>query len=240
MVNSHTHPDHFSGNGEFAACELRVPEMFAGVLPDLERMSERLAGGGEASEQWLFMVREILGHRPVEPASTFRDGDTIDAGGLRFTAVHTPGHLADHHCFFEEERGILLTFDIDLTPFGPWYGHEESDIGAFRASLARIRELRPGLIVSSHRPPVAAGIAEELASFEAVFDRRDLEVLDMLERGPSTPEALADSSPFYGLSGRTFALYHYFESRMLEKHLDRLVEEGRAARGEDGFYSLKK
>ncbi len=96
VVNSHTHPDHFSGNGEFAACELRVPEMFAGVLPDLERMSERLAGGGEAAEQWLFMVREILGHRPVEPASTFRDGDTIDAGGLRFTAVHTPGHLADH------------------------------------------------------------------------------------------------------------------------------------------------
>ncbi len=88
---------------------------------------------------------------------------------------------------------------------------------------------------------MAAGIAEELASFEAVFDRRDLRGAGACWSGARPPRRRwPTSSPFYGLSGRTFALYHYFESRMLEKHLDRLVEEGRAARGEDGFYSLKK
>lgn len=239
VVNSHTHPDHFSGNGEFAGYELRVPEMFGGMLSDLTRMSVRLAGGGEASEQWLFMVKEILGHRPVEPSSFFRDGDPIDCGGLRLTAVHTPGHLADHFCFFEEQRGILLSFDIDLTPFGPWYGHVESDIGTFRESLTKIAALEPRLVVSSHRPPVTSGIEEELDAFAAVFDRRAREVLELLKRGPATPEMLADLSPFYGLKGRTFALYHYFESRMLEKHLDLLVETGRVKCDEAGFYRLK-
>ncbi len=240
VVNSHTHPDHFSGNGEFAGHELKVPEMFGGMLTDLERMSVRLAGGGEASGQWLFMVKVLLGHHPVEPTSFFRDGDVIDCGGPRFTAVHAPGHLADHFCFFEEKRGILLSFDIDLTPFGPWYGHVESDIVTFRASLEKIAALQPRLVLSSHRPPVASGIEAELAAFAAVFDRRAREVLELLERGPATPEMLADLSPFYGLAGRTFALYHYFESRMLEKHLDLLVEMGKVKRDETGYYRLKK
>jgi glyoxylase-like metal-dependent hydrolase (beta-lactamase superfamily II) len=241
VVNSHTHPDHFSGNGNFAGYKLKVPEMFGGMLADLSRMSVRLAGGGEAAGQWLFMVEEILGHRPVEPTSFFKDGDVIDCGGgLRFTAVHTPGHLADHFCFFEEQRGILLSFDIDLTPFGPWYGHVESDISTFRASLEKIAALQPRLVVSSHRPPVTSGIEGELSAFAAVFDRRARVVLELLERRPATPEMLADLSPFYGLQGRTFALYHYFESRMLEKHLDLLVDAGQASRDEKGIYSLKK
>ncbi len=238
VVNSHTHPDHFSGNHLFRGLELVVPEMFAGMLTDLEAMSVRLAGGGEPSRQWLFMVREILQHEPAAPTGTFTAGHVIEAGGYSFEAIHTPGHTADTYCFFDRGERILLSFDYDLTPFGPWYGHEESGLPETRASIERLIDLEPRLVVSSHRMPVSRGIEEAFRKYDRVIDRRSEKVLGMLQKGPATPEQLADLSPIYGLK-TSFALYHYFESRLLEKHLELLVEEGLAARNESGTYVAK-
>jgi glyoxylase-like metal-dependent hydrolase (beta-lactamase superfamily II) len=238
VINSHTHPDHFSCNHHFQGYELWVPEMFASILPDLESMSRRLAGGGEPAREWLRLVREVLGHVPVPPTGTFWDGDLIDLGPLRFRAVHTPGHTADHFCFLEEGSRILLSFDIDLTPFGPWYGHVECDLEQFCDSLHRVLELQPSMVVSSHRRPITEGIEEEVAAYDAVFVRRNERILGMLKSGPATPEELAALSPIYGVPETGFVLARYFEARMVEKHLELLERTGLAARGEDGRYAL--
>jgi len=238
VINSHTHPDHFSGNHHFAGCELWVPRMFASTLPDLENMSLRLAGGGEPAREWLHLVREVLGHVPTPPTGAFWEGDVIDLGSARFRAIYTPGHTLDHFCFLEEGRGIVLTFDIDLTPFGPWYGHSECDLDLFSDSLHRVLALRPRMIVSSHRRPINDRIEEEFAAFEAVFVRRNEKVLEMLAGGPATPEELADLSPFYGVPDNDFALARYFEARMIEKHLELLERNGLAVKTEDGCYRL--
>lgn len=238
VINSHTHPDHFSGNHYFQGCELWVPEMFAGILADLEKMSVRLAGGGKPAQEWLRLVREVLGHVPTPPTGTFRDGDLIDTGNLRFRAVHTPGHTADHFCFFEEDKGILLSFDIDFTRFGPWYGHDECDIDDFCGSLRRVLELKPRMVVSSHRRPITEEIEKEIASFASVFSQRDEKILRLLDAGPATPEKLADHSPIYGVRDSGFALAHYFESRMIEKHLELLERKGLVIHQPDGSYCL--
>jgi len=236
VVNSHTHPDHFSCNHLLRGCELWAPETFASILADLDRMSVRLAGGGEPAREWLHLVRDVLGHVPTAPTGTFREGDVIDLGSMRFRAVHTPGHTLDHFCFLEESRGILLSFDIDLTPFGPWYGHVECDLDQFCDSLHRVLALRPEMVVSSHRRPISEGIEEEIAAFDAVFVRRNEKILGMLEAGPATPEGLAGLSPFYGVPDNGFALARYFEARMVEKHLELLERRGQAVRRDDGSY----
>jgi len=236
IVNSHTHPDHFSGNHLFSGCELSVPSLFAGVLCDLEKMSMRLAGGGDAAREWMLLVRETLGHEPVAPTATYDDGDLIDVGRAKFRAIHTPGHLADHFCFFEESSGILLSFDIDLTPFGPWYGHSECDLDDFCESLHKILELKPCMVVSSHRYPVTQDIAGEIAAFASVFVRRNQEILRMLDGRAFKPEEMAILSPIYGLKNNDSALFHYFESRMIEKHLELLARRGSARREADGSY----
>lgn len=236
VVNSHTHIDHFSGNHLFPGRELRVPEMFAHILPDLEKMSVRLAGGGEPAREWLRLARDILGHEPVPPTGTFREGDLVDVGTARYRALHTPGHTLDHFCFWDEERGLMLTFDIDLTRFGPWYGHVECDLEQFRASLKRILSLGPKVIVSSHRSPVRENVEEEIRKFADVLDKRDRLVLELLESGPATPEGLAELSPIYGVKDSGFALARYFEARMIEKHLEDLERRGLARRLEDGSY----
>ncbi len=242
VVNSHTHPDHFSGNLRFPGCPLLVPEMFAAMLPDLPRMSRRLAGGGEAAAQWVFMVREILEHEPVEPGAVYTEGDVIDLGPLKLEAIHTPGHLEDHFCFFERDQGILLSFDLDLSPFGPWYGHAESDLPVLRNSLRRLSGLRPRMVISSHLADPIEGeevIQARFESYEAVIDRRHEHLLSLLPGEGATPEELAEGSPIYGLrAGRGFALYHYFEARMIEKHLQVAADQGLATRHPDGRYFL--
>ncbi len=238
VLNSHTHPDHFSGNHHFEGYELWVPEMFAAILADLDRMSLRLAGGGEPAREWRRLVEEVLGHIPTPPTGSFGDGEVIDLGSMRFRAMHTPGHTADHFCFLEEDRGILLSFDIDLTPFGPWYGHVECDLDQFCDSLRKILEIAPRMIVSSHRRPITSGIEEEIAAFDAVFVSRNQKILQMLEKGPATPEQLAELSPIYGIEGSSFALAFYFESRMIEKHLELLTRRGLVERTEGGAFQL--
>ena len=236
VVNSHTHPDHFSGNHHFQGYELWVPDIFASILPDLGSMSVRLAGGGEPAREWLRLVREVLGHAPTTPTRTFWEGDVIDLGSMRFRAVYTPGHTLDHFCFVEEKRGIVLSFDIDLTAFGPWYGHVESDLEQFCDSLHRVLELQPRMIVSSHRRPVTEGIVEELEAFEDVFVRRNETVLAMLDSGPATPEELAELSPFYGVPRNEYALARYFEARMVEKHLELLAAQDMVERLDNGAF----
>jgi len=201
-------------------------------------MSLRLAGGGEPAREWLNLVRAVLGHVPTAPTGTFWEGDVIDLGSMRYRAVYTPGHTLDHFCFLEEKSGTILSFDIDLTSFGPWYGHVECDLDQFCDSLHRVLALRPEMIVSSHRRPISEGIDEEIAAFEDVFVRRNEKVLSMLEGGPATPEGLAELSPFYGVRDSGFALARYFEARMVVKHLELLERRGLAERNEDGSYRL--
>jgi glyoxylase-like metal-dependent hydrolase (beta-lactamase superfamily II) len=237
VINSHTHPDHFSGNHHFRGYELWVPDIFASILPDLEKMSLRLAGGGEPAREWLHLVREVLGHVPMEPTGTFWEGDVIDLGSMRFRAVYTPGHTLDHFCFLEEERRIVLSFDIDLTPFGPWYGHAECDLELFCDSLHRVLALRPVMIVSSHRPPISEGIEDEIAAWSDIFVSRNEKIMSLLEIGPATPEKLAGLSPFYGVPESGFALARYFEARMIEKHLELFERQGLAERSEGGTFT---
>ena len=236
VINSHTHLDHFSGNHHFEGCELWVPERFSYILADLDKMSVRIAGGGEPARNWLYLVKEVLGHRPTPPTGSYWEGEVIDLGSFRLKALYTPGHTADHFCFLEEDRGILLSFDIDLTSFGPWYGHTECDLEEFRASLRRLKELHLNMVISSHRRPITSGIDEEIVAFDAVFDARTEKIYHMLEEGPAAPEELAGESPIFGVEERGFALYAYFESRMIQHHLELLVDRGVFELQGDGRY----
>ena len=105
-------------------------------------------------------------------------------------------------------------------------------------SLRKILEIAPRMIVSSHRRPITSGIEEEIAAFDAVFVSRNQKILQMLEKGPATPEQLAELSPIYGIEGSSFALAFYFESRMIEKHLELLTRRGLVERTEGGAFQL--
>jgi len=151
VIASHSHPDHTAGNWLFDGLPLYAPRQAADTLGRLVPLSRRFVDPAPLRPAWRGFMRKTLGFRDAPPTHTFDDGHVFDFGRLKLTAVHTPGHVIDHYCFFEPTHGVLLSFDIDLTSFGPWYGHRESDIEQFKTSIRRVMALQPQVIVSSHK-----------------------------------------------------------------------------------------
>lgn len=223
VINSHCHPDHSAGNWIFAGRPLHVPWESADSHGRMEPLSRRLTEPGKLAETWKDYVVKAMNFQDSFPTNFYRDGDEFDFGDIRLHAVHTPGHTADHYCFFEPEDRILFSFDLDLTPFGPWYGHRESDLSQLRDSIRTMRELDPKVVVSSHREILTEGIHEEINRFEAVLRKREHQLMSLLEDRATFAEILA-TAPFYGSRPYQPELLAYWEGQMIRKHLDEMNE----------------
>ncbi len=219
VISSHSHPDHTAGNWLFHGLSLYAPEQAADTFGRLYALSERFVEPGSLAAIWRRFVRQEMNFQDAPPTHTFGNEEAFDFGRVRLIALHTPGHVIDHTCFFEPTHGVLLSFDIDLTSFGPWYGHRESDITQFTGSVRRVMALQPRVIVSSHKGIITDDIQIRLARFLAVFDERDARIRELLAAGHTLAE-MVELSPFYG--GYPFApeLLRYWEEQMIRKHLE--------------------
>jgi len=236
VINSHCHPDHSAGNWIFAGRPLHVPRESADSHGRMEPLSHRLMEPGKLAETWKDYVVEVMNFQDSFPTHFYRDGDEFDFVDIRLHAVHTPGHTADHYCFFEPEERILFSFDLDLTPFGPWYGHRESDLSQLRDSIRTMRELDPKVVVSSHREILTEGIHEEINRFEAVLTKREHQLMSFLEKGATFEDILA-TAPFYGSRPYQPELLAYWEGQMIRKHLDEMKEKGLITK-QEGLYRV--
>ncbi len=221
VINSHCHPDHSAGNWIFSEQPLHVPLESADSHGRIEPLSNRFTEPGKLAKIWKNFVVEAMDFKDSFPTHFYRDGDKFDFGNVMLQAVHTPGHTADHYCFFEPKKRILFSFDLDLTPFGPWYGHRESDLSQLRNSIRIIRELDPKVVVSSHREILTRGIHGEINRFEAVLTKREHQLMRLLEKGASFADILA-TAPFYGSRPYQPELLTYWEGQMIQKHLDEM------------------
>ena len=79
------------------------------------------------------------------------------AAGATWQALLTPGHARGHLCFYEKSRGHLLSGDTILgmgtTLVAP---SPDGSMGDYMTSLQRLLNLRLGMILPGHGPPVAA------------------------------------------------------------------------------------
>lgn len=237
LVNSHSHPDHSAGNWLFPAIPLYGPIQSAATHGRISPLSERFTEPGALARSWVRFVASVLDFRDRPPTHFFGEGDRFDFGGLALQAVHTPGHTIDHYCFWEPDRRILFGFDLDLTPFGPWYGHRESDLADLRHSIRRMRDLNPEIVVSSHREVIRENIREEIDRFEGVLARREQTLLALLTK-PAALEDLVRARPFYGRYPYAPDLLEYWEGRMIEKHLAELCVRGAVRRMPDGYRAV--
>ncbi len=123
VMNSHSHPDHASGNWLFPGSPLIVPEEEIDYNSNVRKLSVRYAGK-KLSRVWIDFVSKEMNFKDASPTNPYHDGQVLIYGDTSLEAVHTPGHTAGHYCFFERNDKILFSFDIDFTRFGPWYGHD--------------------------------------------------------------------------------------------------------------------
>jgi glyoxylase-like metal-dependent hydrolase (beta-lactamase superfamily II) len=88
------------------------------------------------------------GGTPVHADRFFRDGEVLEAAGLRIEAHHTPGHTPDSTCFLFETAGTRVLFAGDLT--GWFFPSRGSDLPQMNASVEKARRLRADLICGGH------------------------------------------------------------------------------------------
>ena len=159
------------------------------------------------------------------PDGYITPGQTIRVGRVDLEVIHAPGHTMDHCCFYLPSLNMILSADIDLSRFGPWYGHLESDLGQFRRSVVMVRDLDPHILVSGHRLPMFGGIQKGLDEYLEIFEARNRRVLDFVGPG-RTREQMVDAALIYGRFPRLPQLLRYWEGVMLDKHLAELMERG--------------
>lgn len=241
---SHSHLDHTAGSRliqDLSGAEIVVPAEAGSSIAQTELLAVRFVGE-PLVKVWMETYPPITGFQDFTIGSTFSHGQEISTGSLRFVALHTPGHLIDHYCLWEPDERILLGFDIDLSPFGPWYGNPESDIPAFRRSVVEIQALPAETYLSSHaRPLKTPYIAKRLNAYASFFEERDEQILGLLARGELKGiEEIVRLSPFYSADHSQHDRMLWFgEEQMVKKHLQALLERGLIVQ-ENDLYRIRK
>jgi glyoxylase-like metal-dependent hydrolase (beta-lactamase superfamily II) len=239
-VLSHSHPDHTSGSWVLnkAGTGIFVPCEDADSIGDTEKLAQRMVGS-ELSETWKKEYLPATGYRDFSYSGTYSNGHAFSTGKLNLRALSAPGHTNDHYCLWEADRKIIFGFDIDLSPFGPWYGNPESDIGLFIKSIATVKALPFETYISSHARPVNRSHAlRRLEAYESVIDFRDNLILDLMPQGREVmPADITRISPIYGCDYKTKmdTILFYGETNMISKHLARLADMGRVTIVNDAF-----
>jgi len=234
VINTHTHPDHTAGNFLFADREILVPEQAVESAGCLRLLSKRFFEEPGVRELWREFVRHTMDFQDQRPSGTYAPGQTLRVGDTELLVVHTPGHCVDHCCLYLPKYEILIAADIDLTSFGPWYGHPECDLQQLRCSVELVRELKPRLVISAHRPPVKRDLDAAFDSWIAVLDQREARLLEFLTR-ERTWDEIVSAALIYGRFPYVPEVMRSWEGQMIGKHLAELRERGEVIPTNHGF-----
>ena len=167
----------------------------------------------------------VRAFRPEEGEEAAADGDVIEAGEVRIRAVHTPGHTADHLCFFLEDERLLFTGDAVLGKGTSVVDPPDGDMAAYVRSLRRLRELEPATIYPGHGPVVFTPLGR-LDFYLRHREEREAQVLAAVAAGKQTP---AEMVP--GIYGSEVPQSMYpAAARSVLAHLVKLECEGKVVR----------
>jgi glyoxylase-like metal-dependent hydrolase (beta-lactamase superfamily II) len=136
---------------------------------------------------------EILAFEPrddVELDGTLGDRDMIEATEFRLRAIHTPGHTANHLCFYLEEERMLFSGDHIMEGSTVVIDPPDGDMSAYMASLEKVRKLRLRSIAPGHGQLVPEPLPK-IDEYIAHRLEREGQIFDALDRiGPATIDQL--------------------------------------------------
>ncbi|MBB5956423.1 glyoxylase-like metal-dependent hydrolase (beta-lactamase superfamily II) [Saccharothrix tamanrassetensis] len=146
-VVTHAHPDHYGSS--HAVCERYDVPLWAGQKDaDAIETSTPVPAPGRIPK--LMSRMKMPDAHPV--ARGLREGDEV-AG---FTVLEVPGHSPGHIALWRDHDGVLICGDVFfnlLWPSGPpdflTWDREQN-----RASMRRLAELRPKLVLFGHGRPL--------------------------------------------------------------------------------------
>src|SRR5688572_9293126 len=120
-----------------------------------------------------------------------QNGDRIRAGDVWLNVVHTPGHAADHVCFWQPETRDLYCGDM-MTATTTILVPPASRGGSLRAyldSLQRLADLDPATAWPGHGPVITTPV-ERIHEYLAHRAMRERQVVACLDEGVTDLDAI--------------------------------------------------
>jgi len=151
IFNTHGHFDHVGGNKKLK----EVTGAKIAIHPDdvhyLNKLSESAAAWGMAAEN------------SPPPDMLLADGQVVEADGLRFTVLHTPGHSPGSVSLVLEGTDIVFTGDLI---FAGSIGRTDFPGGDYNALIQSVKEKIFTLgddvrILSGHGPQTTVGFEKQ-------------------------------------------------------------------------------
>lgn len=195
---THAHPDHAGGAAEAAR-----------------------ATGAPVVASARTLERAGLEGRAVEDG----EGLAVDGVPSALEALATPGHSADHLCWWWGPERAVFTGDLVLGSGSAMVGHPDGHMASYLESLERLRALGPRRLYPGHGEPVE-GADARLAGYLRHRREREEQVRRALEGGAASVAEVRRR--VYGeLPGR---LARAAEANV-RAHLEHLEERGVATPG---------
>jgi glyoxylase-like metal-dependent hydrolase (beta-lactamase superfamily II) len=239
---SHFHEDHQKYNHLFPEARFYVP---AGEVEAFTSMDGvfRLMGIEDPRyrKYWQDTLIKEFRYRPLTDLYPFSPGECFVNGESTLKIIPAPGHTPGHSCFYFPQQQLLYLADVDLSPFGPWYGDATSDLEAFESTLKSLGQFQARTYLTAHEqgvftfPEFQAG----LARFRQVIAAREARLLEVLKT-PQTLRQLAARQLIYPKWKEPAFVYAHMEAQMLKKHLARLQRQGRVECTGEGYLDRGK
>lgn len=239
VILGHAHEDHMVALGRLDQARVEVHAADLAAVQSWEGLARHYGYPEPVLAQLRPWIERDFDYRPRPDATAYVDASTWElGGGVRIRAHHLPGHTAGHCALVVESEGLAFIGDIDLTGFGPYYGDAGSDLGQFRRSLERIKELDARVWVTSHHRGVLTDRAEFLQAlerFRAKLDAREARLLGYLRERPHTLDELVARRILYP-PGFELPYVESAERRSIAQHLAELQAAGAVQRDDGGRY----
>ena len=158
-----------------------------------------------------------------------QDGDIVRVGNLNITALHTPGHSADHLAFWLAQDGAAFTGDLILGQGSSMVTYPEGDVAAYLRSLERLAALQPRILFPGHWDPVPDAMAK-IEEYRRHRLEREAQVLAEVQRGGGTAVELTHR--VYGPLDEQLMVAAEMTMRA---HLKKLVDDGAVRERGDSY-----
>jgi len=127
------------------------------------------------------------------PDQVLADGESVAIDGELVIAVATPGHTSNHLCF--AYRGALFTGDHVMGWSTTVVFPPDGDMGAFMASLDKLRRRDERIFYPAHGPPIT-NPAQLLRGLIGHRMQREKQILKLVAaRARAIPEIVSDAYP---------------------------------------------
>jgi glyoxylase-like metal-dependent hydrolase (beta-lactamase superfamily II) len=240
ILVTHIHLDHAGCAGWWAQQGARVYVHHVGA-PHLIEPSKLLKSASRIYGERMDSLWGEVTPAPVEQISPIFDGDTIEIGGLAFTALDTPGHASHHHvlrlgdiAFSGDAAGIRIPGGefVDLPAPPP-----EFDPESWRQTIARLRAENFAALYPTHFGLIG-DVHFQLDNLERLMDEAIAFVGQRLREGVDRDELVEqyvvwqrERAALVGVDGPTFAKYeaanpHYMSVDGISRYWRKKMESG--------------